>query len=318
MAGSKYAIGVDLGGTKIEAAVVDDTGEVQKKIRRATDADKGAQAVQERIVSAVRSLREDFDVAGVGVGVAGQVVKESGKVHYAPNLDWHQVPLGENLARELNMPVKVTNDVRAITLGEWRFGAGKGCDDLICVFVGTGVGGGIVSGGRLLTGDGNSAGEVGHLVVDLHGPLCTCGNQGCLETLAGGWAIAQQARKRAATHPEAGAALIELAGGRAADISAETVAEAYHSQNPLARSIIDGVAEALAGGMVSLVNILGPRRVILGGGVIDGLPGLIEQVEGIVRQKALTVATASLAFVPAQLGNAVGAIGAAALVLKGH
>jgi glucokinase len=315
MANGDYAIGVDLGGTKIEAAVVDEQGDILQRIRRKTDTEGGARAVESQIVSVVKQLGREFDTAGVGIGVAGQVVRDTGHVRYAPNLDWHDVPLQENLARALNMTVKVTNDVRAITLGEWRFGAGRGCADLICVFVGTGVGGGIVSGGRLLTGDGNTAGEVGHITVDLHGPQCTCGNQGCLESLAGGWAIARQAQKMAATHADAGAVWIELAGGDVADITAETVAEAYCLNHPPSISIIAGVVEALAGGVVSMVNMIGPQRVILGGGVIDGLPELIDRVDQRVRQKALTAATASLQVIPAQLGCAVGSIGAAAMIL---
>jgi glucokinase len=319
MTSAKCAIGVDLGGTKIEVARVGDAGEVQQKMRLATDAAGGATAVERQIIQAVDRLRDEQkpDPIGVGVGVAGQVVRQTGRVRYAPNLDWHEVPLQQDLQAALGIPVMVTNDVRAATLGEWHYGAGRGCDDFICIFVGTGVGGGIVSGGRMLTGYSNTAGEVGHITVDLHGPICTCGNQGCLESLAGGWAIAREAQKAAATHPQAGAALIRLAGHQVTGISAETVARACREKDPLARRIISGVGEALVGGVVTMLSMCNPRRIILGGGVIAGLPELIGRVEQGIRQRALTAALESLEIAPAELGDEAGVIGAAALVLRG-
>ena len=196
-----------------------------------------------QVREAVRGLMADQSgrPVGMGIGVAGQVRPTDGLVRFAPNLDWHDVALQKILCEDLDMPVRVINDVKAATLGEWRNGAGRGCDDLICVFVGTGVGGGVISGGRLISGSSGTAGEVGHITVGLHGPLCTCGNQGCLESLAGGWAIARQAQQAAATHPRAGAELIELAGGRIEAIDARAVIHAYRNGNPLAERLIRDV-----------------------------------------------------------------------------
>jgi len=314
----KSAIGVDLGGTKIELALVNNAGKIKKTLRRSTDAKGGSNAVQRQIVDAVRLLRQEDDqnIAGVGLGVAEQVVQDTGLVRFAPNLEWHDVALQTDLSETLGMPVKVVNDVRAATLGEWLFGAGRGCDDLICLFVGTGVGGGIVSGARMLSGTSNTAGEVGHITVDLHGPICTCGNQGCLEALAGGWAISRKARRAAATHPEAGAALIKMADHRIDAITAEIVARAYNAKDSLARRIIDGACEALIGGVVSMISMCNPNRIIMGGGVIEGLPELIGRVKQGVRLRALTAALESLQIVPAALGKEAGVIGAAALVLR--
>ncbi len=215
MAGAGYAIGVDLGGTKIEYALVDEKGRIEAQMRHPTDVKGGTAAVEKQIAQGVRELqsRADSPVAGIGIGVAGQIEKDSGIVHMAPNLDWHDEPLKENLDQMLDLPVTVTNDVRAAAWGEWLHGAGRGCEDLLCVFVGTGVGGAVVSGGRMLTGSSNTFGEIGHIPVDLHGPVCHCGNRGCLETLAGGRSIADRARKIAAARSRSGARLLALADG---------------------------------------------------------------------------------------------------------
>ena len=274
-----FAIGVDLGGTKIEVAHVEG-GVVRRRLRVATDVAGGAEAVQEQIVTAVRALAKEAAAhpLGVGVGVAGQIEAGTGLVHFAPNLQWHDVPLQGTLAHALGLPVVVTNDVRAATWGEWLHGAGRGCDDLICLFVGTGIGGGVVSGGRMLVGANNSAGELGHVTVDVAGPQCHCPNRGCLEALASGWAIAAQAQAAVAADPTAGRTLLQLAGGKAEAINSHLVAQAAHGGDPLAQGVVDRVGDALTAGVVGLVNAFNPARFILGGGVIEGFPELIERV----------------------------------------
>jgi len=201
--------------------------------------------------------------------VAGQVDPRSGAVRFSPNLGWRDEPFGEDLRRALGVPVVVTNDVRAATWGEWLHGAGKGIDDLVCLFVGTGVGGGVVSGGRVLVGCTNTAGELGHLAVALQGPPCRCGNRGCLEALAGGWAIAQRAKRGS---PPTLRRLFPAREGRGAagEVSAAVVAQGQEAGDPLARQIIDEAVEALVAGMVSLVNAFNPCRFILGGGSSKG------------------------------------------------
>ncbi len=318
MSGEPHALGLDLGGTKILAALVDGSGRIRDRGEVPTPAAEGPDAVIERMAAAARELhdRAPAEVVGVGVGAAGQIEADSGVVRFSPNLDWHEVPLRERLAALLERPVVVSSDVRAATLGEWAHGAGRGCDDLLCVLAGTGVGGGIVSGGRLLAGANNSAGEVGHTPVAFHGPICTCGSQGCLEALAGGWAIAERARAAAARRPDAGRALLRLAGGDPAAITARTVAQAHRQHDPLAGSLVDEVAEALIAGLTTLVNVLGPARVVLGGGVVEGLPELIARCEAGIRRRALPAATDGLRVVPAALGEEAVAIGAAALARR--
>ncbi len=312
-----WAVGIDVGGTKIEVAAVSSSGAVRHRVRLSTDAADGPGPIEAAIAGAVRDVQRTAGSApsGVGVGMAGQIDPASGDVIFSPNLDWHNVPLRSDLTRELGMPVAVTNDVRAATWGEWIHGAGRGSGDLVCVFVGTGIGGGVVSGGRLLAGCTNTAGEIGHLAVEVHGPPCTCGGRGCLEALAGGWAIARRAREALAADPSAGPALLRLAGGRREAVTAQTVAEAARTGDPLARTVMENAAQALVAGCIGIVNAFNPCLLILGGGVIEGTPDLIGRVDEGVRAGALSAATASLRVVPAQLRADAGVIGAAAMAM---
>lgn len=312
------AIGVDLGGTKIEVGRVDESGQLLEHRRLITNVRGGPAVITEDIIRTILELINSAKapIAGIGIGVAGQIDASTGVVHFAPNLPrWHDVPLQQEIEKALHLPVKVVNDVRAITWGEWLFGAGKGCQDMICLFVGTGIGSGIVSNGQLLEGYSNTWGEVGHMTIDLHGPVCTCGNIGCWEAIAGGWGIAQRAREAVLIDSGKGAFLLQLANNQVENISAKTVVEAYRMHDPLAISLINKVKEALAAGCVSLINLFNPARLVLGGGVIDGLPELVPFIEQEIKSRALKAATKNLEVIPAQLGKQVGVIGAAAVVL---
>ncbi|MGD0845315.1 MAG: ROK family protein [Geobacteraceae bacterium] len=313
-----WSIGVDLGGTKLEVAHIDAQGRVRQRLRKPTNVKGGPSAIIEDVIASVWTLRETADSppAGVGVGVAGQVEKETGKVTFAPNLDWRDVPLQADLQRSIGLPVIVTNDVRAATWGEWLHGAGRGCDDLLCMFVGTGVGGGVVSGGRMLAGCNNTAGEVGHITVDMNGPPCSCGNRGCLEALAGGWAITRLARETVAADPDGGRLILEMAGGFIEEINVATVARAVRGGDPMARQLMDRAASALIAGASTLINAFNPCRLILGGGVIMGVPELIGRIDKGVRGQALAAACASLIVLPAGLRTDAGVIGAAALAIR--
>lgn len=313
-----WTIGIDIGGTKIEVAGVDAYGRVLNRRRLVTRVGAGPAAIEMEIIAAVRELRETADSRplGIGVGVAGQIDPVSGVVRFAPNLNWRDVPLQAGLSRALELPVIITNDVRAATWGEWFHGAGLGCDDLVCLFVGTGIGGGVISGGRMLTGCSNTAGELGHITVDLHGPYCHCGNRGCLEALAGGWAIARQAREAVEADPAGGALMLQKAQGSLEGVTAKIVTEAALEGDPLARCLVDEVAQALIAGAVGLVNAFNPCRLILGGGVIEGLPGLVVRIGRGIHQQALVAACTPLQVLPSQLRNDAGVIGAAVLAMR--
>src|SRR5699024_8563710 len=233
-----------------------------------------------------------------------------------PNLKWHDVPLDANLEKRLDLPVFVLNDVRAAAWGEWLHGAGKECDHMICMFVGTGIGGGIVSEGKMVKGASNSAGEIGHMTVQLDGPRCHCGNRGCLEALAGSWALERDAKEAIGTSGDRDSAILKLAGGDKEQITAKMVIKAYEEEDKLAVQLIDRAVNALAGGLTGLVNALNPELIILGGGVIEHLPGSIPIIEKKVKKWSLKAATESFKIVPTQLHDDSGVIGAAAFVLQ--
>lgn len=321
MAMKKCAVGVDLGGTKIALGTVDDEGRLLERLRYDTETQGGYGAVIDQIVDGVRQLKGKSNspgapMSGIGIGVAGQVDPETGAVVFAPNLDWRDVSLRGDVERACGLPVVVTNDVRAALWGEWLFGAGRGVEDLVCIFVGTGIGGGIVCGGRVLDGCSNTAGEIGHMTVDLRGPLCKCGNRGCMEALAGGWAMARRAQESVKADPVAGSAILNMAGGKIEEITAKNLVHAFYAGNPLAVTILDEAIDALSAGIAALVNAVNPCKIILGGGIIEGMPEMVSRIDKGVRSRALNAATGRLAIVASKLGGEAGIIGAAALAMR--
>jgi glucokinase len=310
-----YTLGIDIGGTKIDTALVDASGKIIANYYRFIDPSKNPDKAISDIIDSIRvCLKESGKTASaVGVGVAGQIDKTNGIVRRSPNLpDWYDVPLRGRLEEALRIPVIVNNDVRVITWGEWQHGAGKGIDDLVCLFLGTGVGGGVVTNGRLLEGCQNSAGELGHMTIVAGGRKCHCPNEGCLEAYVGGWALAERAKDAVQANPQAGKTIGDLAGG-INNISSITVSQAYNGGDPLAQRIIKDTIKYLAAGIVTVVNSFNPCLIILGGSVIQGFPDIIPAVERKVRDMALQTPVESLRITTAALGNKAGVIGAAAL-----
>ncbi len=313
----RWSLGVDVGGTKIEVALVDGDGRVVERDRRPTGAAPDPAGVIAFIVGAARAVGAGSGAAApaVGVAVAGQVDR-AGVVRGAPNLGWRDVPLRAELERALGRRVLVVNDVRAAGWAEWRHGAGRGSDDLVALFIGTGVGGCIVSGGHMLEGAGNSAGELGHTTLVAGGRPCHCRNRGCLEAYVGGWAIAERAREASRAEPAAAGGLLGAAGALER-ITAETVAAAHAAGDPLAGRLVCETAEYLGAGLVSVANALNPERIILGGGVIEGLPELVAASAAVARERALPAALDGLAVLRAALVVDAPVIGAAALAREG-
>jgi glucokinase len=310
-----YTLGIDIGGTKVDTALVDSAGKIIANHYRLLGYSKDPDKTISDIIDSIRiCLRESGKSASaIGIGVAGQIDKTSGLVRRSPNLpDWRDVPLRARLEEALNIPVMVNNDVRVITWGEWKHGAGQGVNDLACVFLGTGVGGGIVTNGQLLEGCQNTAGELGHITVVAGGRKCHCPNEGCLEAYVGGWALAERAKDAVMANPQAGKFFIDMAGSRE-NISAITVSQAYNAGDPLAHRIIKDTVKYLAAGIVTVVNIFNPCLIILGGSVIQGIPDLVPATEKKVRELALQTPVESLRITTAALGNKAGIIGGAAL-----
>lgn len=314
-----FAIGVDVGGTKIACGIVDSLGNIYAHQEIATKVQEGAKAVEEQILTEIRTLlkQTEFPILGIGIGAAGQVDAQTGNILFAPNLYWHNVPLCTNLQKALQLPIHGLNDVRASTLAEWHFGAGKGCRDLLCIFVGTGIGGGIISENILLKGNSNTCGEIGHMTIDLHGPFCTCGKRGCFEALAGGWAIATKARAIVESEDEGELChlLLNLVDGKPERINAKTVITGYLQEDPLCITLMTDVLEALVIGLSNLVNICNPRKIILGGGIIEGFTESIPYIEEKIKQTALKASTGHLEIAKAHFGREAGVIGAATAIL---
>ena len=309
-------LGVDLGGSKVNVGLVDSAGRLLFVHKSLIHASKEPEMVIADILAGVEVClsKTGLEAEALGIGVAAQVDLE-GVVRGSPNLGWRNVPLKKKLEKQLGLPVAVTNDVRAATWGEWLYGSGRGVDDLAVLFVGTGVGGGVISGGNVLSGCTNSGGELGHITIVSDGRKCRCPNKGCLEAYAGGWAIAERAQEAIRTLSNEGRRLLSLAGS-VKEVTAVTVSQAYREGDLLARLLVEETGRYLAAGVVSIVNTFNPCLVVLGGGVIEGIPELISIVKNIVPTMALEAAVENLKIVKTALGCNAGAIGAAVLAQK--
>ena len=311
---SNWRIGIDLGGTKILTAVVRDDGFVAARDRVATPQegpDSVAAAIGgtvDRVLAAAGlAVRE---VAGLGVGVPGPLDPDTGTVFAPPNLrGWHDVPFGRLLAERLGMRTLLENDADAAALGEWRFGAGRGIDDLVYITVSTGIGGGIIVRGELLTGVSGTAGEVGHMTIDVNGPRCVCGNTGCLEVLAAGPAIARMAQD--AVRAGEPTTLLTRAGGRLEDITARIVAASAAAGDAVAARVFRRAATYIGIGVANLLNLLNPAMVILGGGVSKAGALLLDPVRTTARERAFERPARDARIVLSSLGDDAGAVGAA-------
>lgn len=307
------AIGLDIGGTKIAALRVDAKGEVLARETVLTPADD-ADSIVSAAVSAVNAVTTP-DVVAVGAGVAGIVDHGSGVLRYAPNLAWRELPVAARIAEQTGLPCVVDNDANVAAWGEYRFGAGRGSSHMLLVTVGTGIGGGIVSGGRLFRGAHGFAGEIGHFIVDPDGPMCGCGNRGCWEQVASGRAIERLAREAVDEHPES--LLAGPAGGDRSKIGGRSVTAAARQGDEVARSILAAVGRRLGEGLAGLVNVLDPDLVVVGGGVATAGDLLLgparvafgASVEALDHRPEVPILAAAL-------GNEAGAIGAAALALE--
>jgi glucokinase len=313
----KYIVGVDLGGTRIRACLADERGTILARANRLTLAEEGLDAVLRRIVEAVREAigkHKASEITGLGITAPGPLDPKTGVIFTPPNLPgWHNVPLKAILEKELGLPVYAGNDANLAALGERHFGAGQGVDDLIYITVSTGIGGGVIAGGKLLVGAAGAAAEVGHHTIDIHGPRCNCGNVGCLEVLAAGPAIARQAIAAIQRGEET---LMATLAQQAGDVvTAAHVTRAAHAGDAVAGRIMRQVGEYIGVGVVNLLHLFNPRLVIIGGGVAMGAGELLfGPIREMVQERAMEIYRPTR-IVPADLGDDVGLLGAVALVL---
>ena len=313
----RLVVGVDLGGTQVRAGLVQEDGRLLRREATVTRPEEGRDAVIERIVRLARSVCADVGlerVTAVGVAAPGAVDHRRGVVRLAPNLNgWVDVPLKDLLEERLGVPVQVGNDANLAALGEHMFGAGRGIKDLIYITVSTGIGGGILTDGRLLLGHHGYAAEIGHQTVEDSGPRCKCGNIGCLEAMASGTAIAREARVAVARGEQT--ALMDLCGGDIWKLDARMVAEAARSGDAVSYRIMTRAGHYLGVGIVNLLHIFNPQRIILGGSVIKAGKLITEPMWEVITTRAWALSREDFDIVPAALGDDVGILGAAALAL---
>lgn len=313
MSDAGAAIGLDVGGTKINALRVARNGTVLARELVATPAED-AEATMATMIDVARRLHA-ADVVAVGVGAAGMVDANEGVLRFAPNLAWRELAIARRIREAFGLPCQIDNDANVAAWGEWRFGAGRGYRHMLLVTVGTGIGGGIVAGRRLFRGAHGFAAEIGHIIVEPDGPLCGCGNRGCWEQVASGAAIGRLGREAAREHP--GSLLAELSPDGPDGVTGETVTEAARQGEEMARRILEEVGRRLGEGIAGLVNTLDPQVVVIGGGAAEAGELLLDPARrAFERTVEAPEHRPRVPIVPAQLGTDAGAIGAAMLALE--
>ena len=311
------AIGVDVGGTKVAAGVVDEDGTVLAKVRTPTPS-HSPDDVEHTVADVVMQLRKEHDVVAVGIGAAGFVDAERSTVMFAPNLAWRDEPLRVDLGKLVDLPIVVENDANAAAWGEYRFGAGKGNEHLVCVTVGTGIGGGVVLNGQLYRGRWGIGAEFGHLQLVPDGRRCGCGQSGCWEQYCSGRALVREAREVADVRPGLGARLLELGGGVPEGITGPAVTQAAREGDPAALECVRIVGETLGQGLADLAAILDPAAFVVGGGVADAGELLLEPARRVYAERLTgTTYRPHAPILLAQLGNDAGLVGAADLARLG-
>lgn len=337
--GLPYVVGIDLGGTQMRVAVVRGA-QLCSRISEETGSDSSPEGVLPRLSIAIQKALDACDcewkhIKGIGIAVAGPLDSQKGIVFATPNLaNWENVPLRDILQEQYRVPIYLGNDANVAALGEQAFGAGRGCKNVIYLTISTGIGSGIILNGQLVEGFSGTAGELGHMTINWQGEDCSCGNIGCLESMASGTAIARRAREaimdgRGADFlafvrhlRQEGDPADEHLGTEAGNevevssINARVVFQAAQVNIPLARAIIYQAAQALGFGLVNILHIFNPEVIILGGGVTQMGDLLLQPALQIVHQYALAAPRSAVRIVPAYLNEDAGLIGAGVLVYR--
>jgi glucokinase len=283
-------VGIDIGGTKIVAGLASEAGRVIRRAQTLTEAAEGYALVRDRII---RLITDVFSAAGVkkanikkvGLACAGQIDQRRKAVLFSPNLNWRAKPLGRDIEAATGLPVSLENDVNAATYGEWRFGFKKKGVNVVGIFLGTGVGGGLIVNSRLYRGSRDVGGELGHITLNPHGYPCRCGNRGCFEAYCGGSYVIGRARERL----EQGyrGKLWEIVGGHPNALRAGHIEEGYYLGDEFCREAWGEVIEYLGVGLQSIANLLNPDLILLGGGFARGAKRLIDEARSVMKQRAM-------------------------------
>lgn len=310
--------GIDIGATNIKFGLTDPSGKILYKEQRPTLVEKGAEPLMHLVTNIAERLlyhaaEEDCRVNHLGVGTPGAVDNRAGTVvGPSPNIEgWQGMRIGAILSDRLNLPVYVDNDVNAMALAEARFGAGVGHKAIVCVAIGTGVGGGLILDGKLWRGASHTAGELGHISINPDGPLCGCSARGCIEAYCASPAIVNRTIEKLKSGMTP--AFDELLDGSTDNLTIKKLFAAARKNDAVALEVIDETAELLSVGLAGIVNLLNPDIVIIGGGIADGGGGFVDAVSAGIRRRAFESATVNLRVARASLGNDAGFVGAGIL-----
>ena len=315
----RLLLGIDIGGTNIKIALIDKKGRIKAKKTFPTADFKGNRALIERITGETKKLLAEYgvvkkDIIGVGVGAPGAVDIRSGTVHYLTNVpDWSEVPLGNILKNKLGLLTFVDNDVNVMALGELFFGSGIGAKNMLCVTLGTGVGGGLILEGRLYRGSSYAAGEFGHVPINIAGPRCNCGSWACVEAYVGNNYIVRdvitQIKKGEKT------LIKKLVNGKLSKITPEIISRAARAGDRFAKEIWRDVGNKVGTGLAGVVNLLNVEKIVIGGGVAEAGKILFDSIKKTIAARAMKLPAKTVKVVKAKLRRDAGLIGAAALVL---
>ncbi len=309
----QFAIGIDLGGGSIKGALVGADGRIEAKARRPTEVESGEHGVADRIAELIETLRNrnglsNDDVAGVGIGVPG-VTTAAGDVIIAPNLHWRHVPFKRILEERIRLRVEIDNDASVAAIGEARLGAGRGCESLFLITLGTGIGGGLVLAGGIHHGASFAAGEIGHMCMDPDGPVCGCGKKGCLEAFTAGPAMVRYVRRRLREAPSTSVSDTE-------PLTPETICLAAKNGDRLACEAVARVARYLGIAIANIINVISPDVIAIGGGISAAGRVLLDPIDAAAREYTLEGMFDHTRILPAELGNDAGVLGASRLVLS--
>ncbi len=316
-AGRDFVVAIDIGGTKLLTILADGREEFVAECRISTEAHHGPRAVVDRLIDTVRGLLRDCnvsisDVVGVGIASAGPCNPARGMVLNSPNLaGWHNIPLVQWMEEGLGVRACLGNDASLAALAENVYGAGQGVDNMVYVTVSTGIGGGIIANGEMYTGGVGTAGEIGHTILQVDGPVCSCGWRGCLETFSAGWALAKKARASIAQGQDS--IVLQLVDGEPEKISAETLFQAADQGDVLSRAILDDGARYLGVGLASLAIMLDPEVIVVGGGLSTRWDDYVGKAVEYVHATKYPIPLSHISIVPAKLGGRVSVMGALAL-----
>ena len=310
-------IGLDIGGTKILGALFDEEGKIKKREKRKAKASSGLEIVQKEIFKTIDNLLENTnirEIEAIGISVPG-LVDRDGTITFSPNLPFRDYKLGEILRKKYNIPTFIGNDVNVSTVGEWKFGSGSGNKNVLGIFVGTGIGGGLIVENNLYLGKNGSAGEIGHINLDPNGPFCGCGSRGCLESLSSKTAIQKNIESRIYRGEKS---LITKSLKENGILKSGPLKEAYMKKDDVVIDSVNKAAENLGRGLASLANIFNPEVIILGGGVMVELgKELMPIITREFQRFAMIDISKNTEIKMAKLGDDAGIIGALALAKEG-